>query len=897
MAPSFRDQGDFFYPLKLYTADRLRSGEIPLWNPLSGTGEPWLANGQSGVFYPPSLLFLIRSPALAAGLFLLLHFAIAAWGARRFLKEEGVSDAAALLGAAAFAASGFSASLSAYWNHFGAFAYLPGIAAVARAGLRSRSSMLGLAALVGLQAMAGSPEISAATIVLAAGARASSRARRLRSPWRRSRAGARLRRLGGGSRARAGARGLGARADGGAGDPLRPAAAAAAGAERLWRAGHAVGGFRGGLSPGCRSRGLPGIALPGASGLSRGGCRVRREQHRRGSRSFWRPFRFWAFCSRCTGRPEPGCARCRRSTACDIRRSGWRGRASASPCSRAWGQTTCGLPPAARRRRVLLRLARAPGRRRLGRRSRNRRWCAWRRRSDARRSASARCSRRAARGQAPCSEASAPRALVAALGWGLMSLTRFAPESEIRSCPEDVTALSRTAGRVVTPPMAALWDWMLRDDRFDAGLLHRQREALLGYTNLSCRVPSVRTAAPLKTAGAATIDDSIGAAEEALPAGAASARALWTPFPPAKLPSRKMGEFFRAPPGAVPSRGCRSCAAIVSSPTPQRAWSQIAAGQVDLTAEVLLDRAPVPDPAGPESHPLLIARLAEDAPERVVAEVTASFPGLLVLTDLHYPGWIAEEEGRRLPDPARRRILSRRGPSRRHASRRLSIPPDLVLRRRRRVDPGPAHDAGAVARRRADPGPQAQPMNVPLGALGAFGLAGVGLMGLLVGSFLNVVSTGFRAISRSCRRPRTARPAARRFSFATTSRCFPGSCSAGAAGRAALRSGCATRCSSSATGSSGSSSFARRHRGATSLRAPSSARPVSRCSPSTRTSRSFPMRSRCRESPSAWRLSFSRSGARRSGRLWEWRSAREGSTSWRSPTRRLPVRRGWAWAT
>src|SRR4029453_10707981 len=87
-APSYRDQGDFFYPLKLYTAVRLRAGEIPLWNPLSGTGEPWLANAQSGVFYPPTWLFLLRSPALAAGLFLLLHFAIAAWGARRFLKEE-----------------------------------------------------------------------------------------------------------------------------------------------------------------------------------------------------------------------------------------------------------------------------------------------------------------------------------------------------------------------------------------------------------------------------------------------------------------------------------------------------------------------------------------------------------------------------------------------------------------------------------------------------------------------------------------------------------------------------------------------------------------------------------------------------------------------------------------
>src|SRR5262249_20619965 len=46
---------------------------------------------------------------------------------------------------------------------------------------------------------------------------------------------------------------------------------------------------------------------------------------------------------------------------------------------------------------------------------------------------------------------------------------------------------------------------------------------------------------------------------------------------------------------------------------------------------------------------LLIARLAEDRPERVVAELTTSVPGLLVLTDLDYPGWIAEESGNVLP--------------------------------------------------------------------------------------------------------------------------------------------------------------------------------------------------------------------------------------------------------
>jgi hypothetical protein len=110
-APSFRDQGDFFYPLKIYTADRLRAGEVPLWNPLSGAGEPWLANAQAGVFYPPSLLFLLPSPAIAGIAFLLLHFAVAAWGMRRFLAGEAVSESGALFGSAVFAASGFAARM------------------------------------------------------------------------------------------------------------------------------------------------------------------------------------------------------------------------------------------------------------------------------------------------------------------------------------------------------------------------------------------------------------------------------------------------------------------------------------------------------------------------------------------------------------------------------------------------------------------------------------------------------------------------------------------------------------------------------------------------------------------------------------------------------------------
>ena len=196
--------------------------------------------------------------------------------------------------------------------------------------------------------------------------------------------------------------------------------------------------------------------------------------------------------------------------------------------------------------------------------------------------------------------------------------------------------------------MGALWGWVLRDGRFDERMLERQREALLGYTNLTCRVPTVRTASPLPTAAAAAIAASVGTAEDALPAGAASGRALWTPFPPARLPSRQVGDFFRAP--LAPYRPRLSYVrGYAVEPDPDRAWSRIASGSVDLTREVLLDRRPIPDPGPGDAHPMLLARIAEEAPERVVAEVTANNGGLLVLTDVFYPGWIAEEDGRRLP--------------------------------------------------------------------------------------------------------------------------------------------------------------------------------------------------------------------------------------------------------
>jgi hypothetical protein len=108
-----------------------------------------------------------------------------------------------------------------------------------------------------------------------------------------------------------------------------------------------------------------------------------------------------------------------------------------------------------------------------------------------------------------------------------------------------------------------------------------------------------------------------------------------------------VGEFFRAP--IAPYRPRLSFARSYRvEPNAAQAWSRAATGGVDLAREVLLDRDPSPRPPAGVRSPILLARLAEDRPERVVAEITTNSAGLLVLTDLFYPGWIAEEDGRRL---------------------------------------------------------------------------------------------------------------------------------------------------------------------------------------------------------------------------------------------------------
>jgi len=644
-APSFRDQGDFFYPLKLYTMDRLRRGEIPLWNPLSGTGEPWLANLQSGVFYPPSLLFLLSSPGLAAALYLLLHFGLAAWGMWKFLRQEAVSEGAALFGAAVFCGGGYAASLSAYWNHFGSAAYLPGILALARGGLSTRASRVALALLLGLQVVAGSPEISALTLaaVLVFSFFPREGKEDQWAPPTRERAVART--------ALAALLGFGLAAC-----VLVPMAELLVNSDR-----------RAPLSAVDREAGTAGVpALASLLGVSSGDAAT-------------------GYLSSLYVGPLPLLAaaaafwqRQRRRLLWVLALLGLAGIliSSAGPPG-TWLRL---LPPFDRVRypskalvltvfSISVLAGLGADSLRFAEGGARRRWVVV---------AGAICglgvlffsplpsavrwtgavglaallllglglARRSVAGAGI--ELAAALALAASLALASRSLFYFVPEAEIRRAPEEAVWLSRVVGRVLTPPMRNLALRALEPGVFGPETLRRQRKSLLGYTNLLLGVSTVRTAAALPTRGARAIADAIDASDDpARAAGPVSARVLWTPFRPARLPSQKIGDFFRVP--LAPYRPRLSFVrAFRVEPDPERAWRRVAGGEIDLTREVLLDREPAARIASDVRKPLLLARLAEDRPETVVADVTSNGPGLLVLTDLAYPGWTAQADGRQV---------------------------------------------------------------------------------------------------------------------------------------------------------------------------------------------------------------------------------------------------------
>src|SRR2546422_376590 len=121
----FRDFGYFGYPLAFHHRESFWRGEIPLWNPLSNGGLPFLAQWNTLVLYPGSLFYLFLPLSWSLSFFCLLHLFLAGLG-MYFLAERwtGNSFAASFAGLA-FSFNGLTLNCLMWPNNVAALSWMP----------------------------------------------------------------------------------------------------------------------------------------------------------------------------------------------------------------------------------------------------------------------------------------------------------------------------------------------------------------------------------------------------------------------------------------------------------------------------------------------------------------------------------------------------------------------------------------------------------------------------------------------------------------------------------------------------------------------------------------------------------------------------------------------------
>ncbi len=95
------------YPWRKYAIDRLKNGQLPLWNPSNFSGTPLLANLQSAIFNPLNILLLILPFNFGWGLQVVLQIVLATLFMYLWLRNLKLSEIACIFGAITWSFGGF----------------------------------------------------------------------------------------------------------------------------------------------------------------------------------------------------------------------------------------------------------------------------------------------------------------------------------------------------------------------------------------------------------------------------------------------------------------------------------------------------------------------------------------------------------------------------------------------------------------------------------------------------------------------------------------------------------------------------------------------------------------------------------------------------------------------
>ena len=154
------DYGVLAYPFVHYHRESFWNGEIPLWNPLSNCGAPFLAQWGTMVLYPGSLIYLLLPMPWSLGVFCLLHLWLGGLGMFKLAERWTQSRFAAAVAGTVFVFNGISLACLIWPNYTVALGWMPWVVLLVERAWKDGGRTVVVAALAAsMQMLSGAPEI------------------------------------------------------------------------------------------------------------------------------------------------------------------------------------------------------------------------------------------------------------------------------------------------------------------------------------------------------------------------------------------------------------------------------------------------------------------------------------------------------------------------------------------------------------------------------------------------------------------------------------------------------------------------------------------------------------------------------------------------------------------
>ena len=163
--PNAYDTDAFYAPFAAFLDASLARGDFPLWNPFAFSGQPFAADPQAGVLYPPALLsYGLLAPAGGMVAIVTFDYLLATLSSYAFARLIGAGRLGAVYAGIAFGAGGYLIARSQALGLLAGAAWLAACVAAAQYAARREgkgASVLPLAAALALSVLGGSQQLTA----------------------------------------------------------------------------------------------------------------------------------------------------------------------------------------------------------------------------------------------------------------------------------------------------------------------------------------------------------------------------------------------------------------------------------------------------------------------------------------------------------------------------------------------------------------------------------------------------------------------------------------------------------------------------------------------------------------------------------------------------------------